>query len=536
MSTSHSHVTFEAPKSEEVAALFPNYDVYGLIACGGMGAVYHARQRSLDRDVAIKILPREFSQNKEFSISFEAEAKAMAKLNHPNLIGVYDFGDVSGLLYIVMEYVSGSSLYAMSHGRAFHQEDALKMVIDICRGLAHAHQYGVLHRDIKPSNILLDANANPKIGDFGLASALGKQVEEGEQIFGTPGYTAPEVIDPPHVFDHRADIFSVGVLLHELLTGITPNGVEPLAALPHTIHPRLRGAIQRATQPNPAARHDSAEELAAELEKIAAIPHNPLLAAAVNPRAVRPMSRPMSRPVARTMTRHPVMKKNSSSGAGYLILLVIVVLAAIVVLVIKSGNTAPAAKDGGTSTPTVKNVQPTVQKPVRRKTAAQEGLTPIDDVDAYFARVEGIMKKRLRSDLDTYRQGLKANTRDFETQAKQAIGNLSAGAAVKARADLESIMAAWSAQNDNMPGSLPASLDKISTVQQAFAQAHAVEAKLRSRFYSRLMSEEAAYIRGLEKQIIQYRETKDHVAMNLIQKEITRLGSERGYFEFLISE
>lgn len=532
MPTAHSHVTFEAPKSEEVAALFPNYEVYGLIACGGMGAVYHARQRSLDRDVAIKILPREFSQNEEFSISFEAEAKAMAKLNHPNLIGVYDFGDVSGLLFIVMEYVSGSSLYAISHGHAVHQEDALKMVIGICRGLAHAHQYGILHRDIKPSNILLDANANPKIGDFGLASALGKQIQEGEQIYGTPGYTAPEVIDPPHIFDHRADIFSVGVLLHELLTGITPNGLDPLAALPHTIHSRLRGVIQRATDPNPAARHASADELAAELEKIATIPHNPLLAAAANSRRARPMARP----AARSMAHRPVIKKNSSSGSGFIILLVIVAVAAIVFLVIKSGNSAPAATDGGAPAPTVKNITPSVQKPLPRKTAAQEGLKPIDDVDAYFMRVEGIMRERLKHDLETYRQGLRANTQDFETQAKQAIENLSASAAVKARADLEAFMVSWGAQNDNMPGSLPASLGKISTIQQAFAQAHEVETKLRSRFHSRLMSEQAAYIRGLEKQIIHYRETKDHVAMNLIQKEITRLGSERGYYEFLISQ
>ena len=532
MPTAHSHVTFEAPKSEEVAALFPNYDVYGLIACGGMGAVYHARQRSLDRDVAIKILPREFSQNEEFSISFEAEAKAMAKLNHPNLIGVYDFGDVSGLLFIVMEYVSGSSLYAISHGRTVHQEDALKMVIGICRGLAHAHQYGILHRDIKPSNILLDANANPKIGDFGLASALGKQIQEGEQIYGTPGYTAPEVIDPPHIFDHRADIFSVGVLLHELLTGITPNGVEPLAALPHTIHSRLRGVIQRATHPNPAARHASADELAAELEKIATIPHNPLLAAAANSRRARPMGRP----AARSMTHRPVIKKNSSSGSGFLILLVIVAVAAIGFLAIKSGNSAPAATDGGAPAPTVKNTTPSVQKPIPRKTAAQEGLKPIDDVDAFFMRVEGIMRERLKHDLDTYRQELKANTQDFEKQAKQAIGNLTASAEVKARADLEAMMVSWRAQVDAMPNSLPASLGKISAIQQAFTQSHAVETKLRARFHSRLMSEQAAYIRGLEKQIIHYRETKDHVAMNLIQKEITRLGSERGYYEFLISQ
>jgi len=244
----------------------------------------------------------------------------------------------------------------------------------------------------------------------------------------------------------------------------------------------------------------------------------------------------MGRSMARSMTHRPVIKKNSSSGSGFIILLVIVAVAAIGYLVIKPGNSAPAATDGGAPAPTVKNITPSVQKPIPRKTAAQEGLKPIDDVDAFFMRVEGIMRERLKHDLDTYRQELKANTQDFEKQAKQAIGNLTASAEVKARADLEAMMVSWRAQVDAMPNSLPASLGKISAIQQAFAQSHAVETKLRSRFHSRLMSEQAAYIRGLEKQIIHYRETKDHVAMNLIQKEITRLVSERGYYEFLISQ
>lgn len=522
-----SHVTFEAPELEEVAALFPNYDIYSLIACGGMGAVYHANQRSLDRDVAIKILPRVFSQDAEFRVSFEAEAKAMAKLNHPNLIGVYDFGDVEGLLYIVMEFVPGSSLYSVSHGRVVHQDDALKMVIDVCRGLAHAHQYGILHRDIKPSNILMDANANPKIGDFGLASALGKQIQEGEQIFGTPGYTAPEVIDPPHTFDHRADIFSVGVMLHELLTGITPNGSAPLAPLPLTINVKLRAVIQRATHANPANRHASADDLAAELEKIAAIPYNPLLAAAGAKSRVAP-----------SRARHRMVKKtnSSSSGVGFIIVLILVVIAVVFYFLSQSGSqdpdqTAPGAQNT-TGTPT----SPVVQKPARRKTAAQEGVRPIDDVDAFFTRVEGIMRERLESDLNTYRNGLKANTQNFETQAKQVIMQMDAAKATKPMADLASSMQSWRTQNHLMANSLPASLNNISSIQQAFLKALSEQSQLRSQFQQKLRSEQSAYIRGLEKQIERYRDDKDFVAISLLEKEIARLGSEPGYYEFLISQ
>ena len=350
-----SHVVFEAPDLHEVAGLFPSYDVYSLIACGGMGAVYHGNQRSLDRHVAIKILPREFSRDPEFRVIFEAEAKAMAKLNHPNLIGVYDFGEAAGLLYIIMEYVPGSSLYEVSHGRVVHQDDALKMVISVCRGLAHAHEHGILHRDIKPSNILMDANATAKIGDFGLASSLGKQVQEGEQIFGTPGYTAPEVIAPPHTFDHRADIFSIGVMLHEMLTGITPNGVDPIAPLPPGTNPKLRTIIQRASHPNPASRHVSADELALELEKIAASPQTTRLATGsvhvhaaprsltgsvqvkAAPRSLSGSPQVMVSPrVMRPAPRHRMVVKSSSSGSmtWLLILLMIAIGAAIYIFVL----------------------------------------------------------------------------------------------------------------------------------------------------------------------------------------------------------
>lgn len=542
-----SHATFQAPSLQEVAGLFPNYDIYSLIACGGMGAVYHANQRSLDRDVAIKILPREFSQDKDFRVSFAAEAKSMAKLNHPNLIGVYDFGDVGGLLYIVMEYVPGSSLYSVIHGRVVHQEDALKMVISVCRGLAHAHEYSILHRDIKPSNILIDAGANPKIGDFGLASVLGKQVEEGEQIFGTPGYTAPEVIDPPHTFDHRADIFSVGIMLHEMLTGVTPNGVNPLAALPAATNPKLRSVIQRAIDPNPAARHASADELAADLEKILAAPSSPQPAATSNKNIGRPAPRPMHRP-----TSHPrvIRKSKTSYGSLIIILILIGVIAAIYFFMIKPNNAAIEAIEGahedietngvhGAQTapdqtaPTQVN-QPVDQKPTRRKTVEQEGVKPIDDVDAFFARVEGIMKDRLKDDLNTYREESETYAQNFEAQAKQAITAAGASTVTTAVADLASTMQKLRSENYVLNDSLPESLANISSVQGAVTRYQTAQGKAKSRFDKALENEQSSYIKGLNKQIDRYRESKDKVAIRLLEKEIMRLKTEPGYYELLM--
>lgn len=571
-----SHSSFQAPDLHEVAGLFPSYDIYSLIACGGMGAVYHAKQRSLDRDVAIKILPREFSQDQEFRVSFEAEAKAMAKLNHPNLIGVYDFGDAAGLLYIIMEYVPGSSLYTVSHQRVVHQDDALKMVISVCRGLAHAHESGILHRDIKPSNILMDANANPKIGDFGLASASGKQVQEGEQIFGTPGYTAPEVIEPPHKFDHRADIFSVGVMLHEMLTGISPNGVDPIAPLPPTTNPKLRAIIQRAMHPNPEARHATADELVADLEKIGAVSNSSLItggsatqrvlvrqtaqsatqrvsvrqapslqtAAASGSGGARPVvlqQRASSSAGARPLPRHRMVKQSSSSGASiFLILLVVAAAAAVYFFVIKPSSEAPDATEGPVKAPGVQTPKPNIptsstpQKPARRKTAAQEGVKPIDDVDAFFARVEGIMKERFAEDINNYREGLKANAQNFEAQAKLAINSAGASAGTAPLGELASSMQAWKNQNYIMTDTLPPSLDKMPAVKESFVKAHAAQVKIRSRFYQRVRSEQSAYIRGLNKQIERYRESNDKAAISLLEKEIARLGSEPGYYEFLM--
>ncbi|MEO5716612.1 MAG: serine/threonine-protein kinase, partial [Luteolibacter sp.] len=155
MSDSHEHVGFTAPDPAELNELFPGYEIEGLIATGGMGAVYCAVQKSLDRTVALKILPQEFSKDAAFCAGFEAEAKAMARLNHPNLIGVYDFGEVGGMLFIIMEYVAGKSIYHSAHGKSINPSEVIRLVTGVCNGLAHAHENGIIHRDIKPSNILL---------------------------------------------------------------------------------------------------------------------------------------------------------------------------------------------------------------------------------------------------------------------------------------------------------------------------------------------------------------------------------------------
>jgi serine/threonine protein kinase len=260
-----SSTPFEAPTLEALAGLLPAYEFQAFIAQGGMGAVYKARQRSLDRDVAIKILPRELGEDPEFRKSFETEARAMARLNHPNLIGVYDSGDVDGMLYIAMEYVNGKSLYYSAYNLAVDPAQAVTIVKGICDGLAHAHENGVIHRDIKPANILLTPKREPKIGDFGLARPTGS--EGPGLIMGTPGYTAPEVIDHPEHADRRSDIYAVGVILYELLTG---RRQEPNCPLPSAVggcDRALDTIWQNATHPNPAFRYSDAGLMSKALDE-----------------------------------------------------------------------------------------------------------------------------------------------------------------------------------------------------------------------------------------------------------------------------
>lgn len=260
-------ISFHPPDPAELTELLKGYEVTDLIAAGGMGAVYRAKQLSLDRFVAIKLLPAEMGDDPSFRNLFHAEARAMARLNHVNLIGIYDFGETKGMPYIVMEFVAGKSLHDSSHGKAIDQTTAVEIVIGMCRGLAHAHRAGIIHRDIKPANILLDPKAQPKIGDFGLAAAIDSDEHDGP-LYGTPGYAAPEVYGNPKAIGNPFDIYAVGVILYELLTGKMPE--EPTSP-PSTVSRcdrRLDPIFKKATRRNPALRYQDADEMASDLETL----------------------------------------------------------------------------------------------------------------------------------------------------------------------------------------------------------------------------------------------------------------------------
>jgi len=262
-----------------------------LIGCGSMGAVYRAQQISLSRDVAIKILPPELSAVEAFARGFKVEARALAKLSHPNLIGVYDFGEVEGMLYLVMEYIDGNALYRSINGRKVEPIQAAEIVEGVARGLGEAHLHDLLHRDIKPANILITRKLKPVLGDFGLAVRT-DNVGSGMNT-GNSGYVAPEVLQDHTSASPASDVYSLGMILHELVTGVAPS-LETPADL--SLIPDLRGLpglVGRALAPDPLERPAGGQAFAHELENWleTARQTSPPLLTAASPSKARPSIR-----------------------------------------------------------------------------------------------------------------------------------------------------------------------------------------------------------------------------------------------------
>ena len=224
--------TFVAPPIDELAGLFPQLQIIELLGQGGMGAVYKARQLRLDRFVALKILARERQDDPQFAERFEREARALAALTHPHIVTVYDFGEAGEHYYLLMEFVDGANLRQLYRAGQCPPARALAIIPQICDALQYAHERGIVHRDIKPENILLDKNGVVKIADFGLAKILDPDPKDLSltgvgQVVGTPHYMAPEQLEKPLTVDCRADIYSVGVVFYEMLTGELPLGKFP---------------------------------------------------------------------------------------------------------------------------------------------------------------------------------------------------------------------------------------------------------------------------------------------------------------------
>ena len=207
------------------------YELLERIGQGGQGTVYRARDTDLDRIVAIKVIDQSVVDDPEYSDALRREARLAASLDHPNVVTVYDFQVEDGTAYIVMEYVPNALDRLLGTQRRLSSRRASEIAAQICLGLAHAHESGVVHRDIKPANILLTANGDVKISDFGIARALASSTRSrGTSAMGTPYYMAPEQWNEGNV-DGRADIYSLGILLYEMLTGNVPFQASTIQAI-----------------------------------------------------------------------------------------------------------------------------------------------------------------------------------------------------------------------------------------------------------------------------------------------------------------
>ncbi len=306
-------------------AVIGQYRILEHLGQGGMATVYKAYHPRLDRLVAIKMIHRHFLDDTNFVARFEREAQIVARLEHPNIVPVYDFAEYAGQPYIVMKFIEGSTLKAALDEGPIPIQDAMHVMTHVASALDYAHGKGVLHRDIKPSNIMLDLAATPYLADFGLARIAtgGATTLSADMLIGTPYYMSPEQGRGDEDIDHRADIYSLGIVLYELLTGSVPyrsgtpysiinqhitEPLRPPRELNPNIPPPVEAVILRATAKDRAERYKSAGALLAALNQalapaaMPALPDAQPLAESVlvahKTRRIHPLTPPATAPAA----------------------------------------------------------------------------------------------------------------------------------------------------------------------------------------------------------------------------------------------
>lgn len=266
------------PTPEHLQTLLTGYEVLELVGRGGMGAVYKARQVSLDRVVAIKLLPPDlWSADVDYAERFRQEARMMAKLMHPGMVAVFDFGQTTeGQLYFVMDFVEGTDVARMIAARgALPPETARSIALQVCETLQHAHKHGIIHRDIKPANVMVNHEGQVKVADFGLAKMPAQDLEgvDSSITMGSPDYLAPECLMTGQTEDHRVDIYGLGVMLYEMLVGIIPRrSYFPPSNRVRGLDARYDAIVARAIAHDPDSRYPTAEDFHKDLSRLGAPP------------------------------------------------------------------------------------------------------------------------------------------------------------------------------------------------------------------------------------------------------------------------
>src|SRR5581483_9032056 len=254
-----------APDVSVLAPSFPQLQIVELLGVGGMGMVYKGRQPHLERWVALKILPLDSLENPALAERSSREAKALARLSHPGIVAIYDYGRADKYCYFVMEFVSGMNLRELLDNETLAPRQCLDLILQICSALQYAHEEGVIHRDIKPANILINRRGQVKIADFGLAKLVrtvpGTALTTSDVAMGTLNYMAPEQREDAQHVDHRADIYSLGVVFYEMLTGEIPMGRFDPPSKRAAVDARLDEVVLRALEREPIRRFQNASEI-----------------------------------------------------------------------------------------------------------------------------------------------------------------------------------------------------------------------------------------------------------------------------------
>jgi serine/threonine protein kinase len=316
------------------------FEIVGMLGRGGMGMVYRARQPSLDRTVALKLLMPQRAADTQLQARFEQEAKALARLSDPNIVSVYDAGVAQGTLFVAMEYVEGRDLRRVMKERPIPPDETVKIVRQVCSALDYAHGKGVVHRDIKPENLLIDDRGRVRIVDFGLAHLARGGVEQlrltqSTSAMGTMHYVAPEQLDRPLEVDGRADVYSTGVVLYELLTGQLPMGRFDPPSKRAGVDARLDAIVMCALEQDPAKRYASAKAFGEALDG---------LATAAPPKETPPAPPPAPEP--------------AESGAPVALIVAVVLLVGVVIAIAAWPRKEPGPSTGGAPPPATTSAKP----------------------------------------------------------------------------------------------------------------------------------------------------------------------------------
>ncbi|MDF1826463.1 MAG: protein kinase [Verrucomicrobiales bacterium] len=374
--TSAAGAPWAPPSIEELQQLLPQYEIESILGQGGMGAVYKGSQVTLQRPVAIKVLPETLIQGDDdlqYVERFKLEARAMANLDHPAIVSVFDFGQTDvGHLYFVMEFVDGMDVeqYIAAAGGIVDPDHAVAIVSHVLDALEYSHSKGIVHRDIKPANILINQEGRVKIADFGLVKQFGS--ESAAQLsaltmenvaMGTPDYIAPEALVTGSTPDHRADLYAVGVMLYKMLTGKLPRGLFRMPSEEMgNLDPRFDEIITYAIESSPEGRFQNATQFRAKLDELQSKPISKIepdqssgeVSKVVSQSLITPAAGDESEPS--TVEKSPGTKRRTTQGPattqqdrkfklpiGLVMLPVFVLLGLAVLYLLKSKDTTVAA-------------------------------------------------------------------------------------------------------------------------------------------------------------------------------------------------